>query len=100
MVISLGDVCFEDKSEYWTWANAPESVHLYFDIAPPEPECTAAIDCEGKSHPDVPGYWECQSESCVWVADQEPPPCCDIPWWIYLAIILVVLLGIVWWRIT
>lgn len=31
-----------------------------------EVECYVADDCEGKSHIDVPGYWACVSNTCIW----------------------------------
>lgn len=110
LTIQLGDVCFEDKSETWTWANAPETIHLYFGIEPPVPQCNAASDCEAWcqanscTKPLCEGYWECQSGNCAWICSQQPPgpgpePCCDVPWYVIAAAAaLVILLAALYWR--
>ena len=30
-------------------------------------ECIVPVDCEGRAHPYVPGYWNCVQQTCLWI---------------------------------
>jgi len=44
---------------------------------PGEPECVIAADCEGNTHIDCVGEWECTDGNCAWECVEEPtePEC-------------------------
>jgi len=45
----------------------------------PEYQCTSTQDCEGLFHVDMPGFWSCVENECIWIIVDDPtePYCGD-----------------------
>ena len=72
-----GDACMFDEPVIEIFPGCPDRVDItgsvtffYEEIT----SCTIASDCEGMSHIECVGHWECQNNECVWVCDDIPEP--------------------------